>query len=665
MPDYSTDFSTETTGAHPVGWTERWNGSIATHDVALDSASLSGKTLDLIGSTSNIDRLFSLDLLDNQAHADIIARFRYNGTGVQMTIPFRSSGGDSTQTGYVLTYNGAMSMTVRRFIGGVSTTIAGGTTIGTTSYSFNLPIDTGGWWRLRVSGDRIKAKIWTGVKADEPGGEGSATNWQIDFRDPYLVAGGWWGTGFERNSTYRRVDYFEATALGFDGLQLSALPYTAPEFLAFGMPCRLPDGRTLIVYRKGTSHVSLGDKGTIWGVLSSDGRTWGTPFLIYSHATYDCRDVSIKLTAAGDLLISCFLYDQTNYPTTGVLLNACFVLKAVDPANPDTGGWIFIAANSSFTSWEACAGPPCDLANGYILLSVYGRNTAGLVDVSRVLRSSDGGATYADFGVLADGTSDARHYQEPQLWQLLNGRVLALLRTGTTVYQCHSDDNGATWSEPTAAFSGIGAPRFMQLSGGGLIVCYRSSAVGERSAYRTSTDNGVTWSTEQLLWEDNLTTSFQYGGFDELTPNIAVIAYWGKQGGDESRGYVDYLTVGEAVTPEAFSYTLTGPSPAGGAVGQPSGNFTVAIAHGTTLSSPATISPSDGGNGGTFTPATVVLSGPDASATFTYTPASTGGKTISTSDNRGLTDPAPLNYTVVAGGGGGDVLLGRDIPGGV
>jgi hypothetical protein len=96
----------------------------------------------------------------------------------------------------------------------------------------------------------------------------------------------------------------------------------------------------------------------------------------------------------------------------------------------------------------------------------------------------------------------------------------------------------------------------------------------------------------------------------------------------------------------ATTYTLTGPS--SGAVGVASTNFTVALPTGQTLPAPVTITPADGGGGGTFTPTTVSLSTGTPSATFTYTPASTGAKTISTTNSSTLTNPASLTYTVSA-----------------
>jgi len=96
----------------------------------------------------------------------------------------------------------------------------------------------------------------------------------------------------------------------------------------------------------------------------------------------------------------------------------------------------------------------------------------------------------------------------------------------------------------------------------------------------------------------------------------------------------------EMPTP-ATALALSGP-----ALGQnqvASTNFTV-TANGY-ISSTITITPSDNGGGGTFTPSTVQLSSSVSSVTFTYTPATVGTKSITLSNNASLTNPSALTYS--------------------
>lgn len=94
----------------------------------------------------------------------------------------------------------------------------------------------------------------------------------------------------------------------------------------------------------------------------------------------------------------------------------------------------------------------------------------------------------------------------------------------------------------------------------------------------------------------------------------------------------------------ATSTTLTGPT--SGVAGVPSTNFTVG-ANGT-ITGTVTVTPSDSGGGGTFSPTSVNISSGTPTATFTYTAASAGAKTISTTNNGGLSDPSSITYTASA-----------------
>lgn len=91
----------------------------------------------------------------------------------------------------------------------------------------------------------------------------------------------------------------------------------------------------------------------------------------------------------------------------------------------------------------------------------------------------------------------------------------------------------------------------------------------------------------------------------------------------------------------ATATTLSGPS--GGQVGVASAPFTVG-ANGA-ITGTITVTPSDGGGGGAFSPTSVNISAGIPTGTFTYTPGSAGAKTISIADTGGLTDAAAVTYT--------------------
>lgn len=106
-------------------------------------------------------------------------------------------------------------------------------------------------------------------------------------------------------------------------------------------------------------------------------------------------------------------------------------------------------------------------------------------------------------------------------------------------------------------------------------------------------------------------------------------------------------TVGLTISASGAATTVTMSGPSSGTVSLPSTDFTVG-ANGT-ITGTIIVTPSDGGSGGTFTPTTVSISSGTPTGTFTYTPASTGVKTISVTNNGGLTNPSNISYTSSSG----------------
>jgi hypothetical protein len=95
----------------------------------------------------------------------------------------------------------------------------------------------------------------------------------------------------------------------------------------------------------------------------------------------------------------------------------------------------------------------------------------------------------------------------------------------------------------------------------------------------------------------------------------------------------------------ATAITMTGPD--SGIVSTASSVFTIA-SNGTLVGS-HTVTPSDAGGGGAFTPTSVTISSGSPSLTFTYTPnATVATRTISAVDAAGLTAPANITYNVTA-----------------
>jgi hypothetical protein len=103
------------------------------------------------------------------------------------------------------------------------------------------------------------------------------------------------------------------------------------------------------------------------------------------------------------------------------------------------------------------------------------------------------------------------------------------------------------------------------------------------------------------------------------------------------------LPVNGTASSAATAITLTGPS--SGTVSFASTNFTVGVNG--DITGTITVTPNDGGDGGTFIPSSVTISSASPTATFTYTAIDAGSPTatINVINDGGLTNPAGIAYS--------------------
>ena len=130
------------------------------------------------------------------------------------------------------------------------------------------------------------------------------------------------------------------------------------------------------------------------------------------------------------------------------------------------------------------------------------------------------------------------------------------------------------------------------------------------------------------------TATFTYTPASAGSKSIAVT----NNGGLTNPSAITYTSQATATT-----ITLTAPSPASGSSNTPSANWTVG-ADGI-ISGTIRVTPNDSANGGTFSPTFIDINSGSPTATFTYTPASAGTKTIAVTNNGGLANPSAITYT--------------------
>lgn len=137
-------------------------------------------------------------------------------------------------------------------------------------------------------------------------------------------------------------------------------------------------------------------------------------------------------------------------------------------------------------------GPVVELSNGHLLLALRGTLIGGIEESAMLVRSTDGGDTWADVAVIADGDTVGMSVYEPNLLRLLNGDLYCALRTESEhIAFTTSTDNGATWYAITVlTHRSNGRPSVIQAVNGDLLWMSRWNG---RNFFQVSTDNGRTF----------------------------------------------------------------------------------------------------------------------------------------------------------------------------
>ena len=156
------------------------------------------------------------------------------------------------------------------------------------------------------------------------------------------------------------------------------------------------------------------------------------------------------------------------------------------------------------------------LADGS-LLGAYTRSDGGNSTITTV-RSTDNGASWEPLGAVATQVTATHDLDNPYVHQMPNGDILAAFRnhdlgngrgnppTYHRITVCTSDDKGKTWkylSTPMEMPAGPGVwEPFMQTGLDDGIQLYYSKETtdgGQDSIVRTSYDNGLSWTGEQVF----------------------------------------------------------------------------------------------------------------------------------------------------------------------
>lgn len=150
--------------------------------------------------------------------------------------------------------------------------------------------------------------------------------------------------------------------------------------------------------------------------------------------------------------------------------------------------------------------------------SIFGVYTAfsNGESVLTATRSTNGGVTWTNTGVIASGPTATTDIDNPYPLQLPSGRILVAFRNhdkanGAYTYfritVCYSDNNGVSWSFLSEVASDPGPVNgnwepFLRLAQDGTLQIYYSretSADDQDSLLRTSTNGGLNWSSATVI----------------------------------------------------------------------------------------------------------------------------------------------------------------------
>lgn len=299
---------------------------------------------------------------------------------------------------------------------------------------------------------------------------------------------------------------------------------------------QLDSGDLLVVYREASSHT--GTDGVLRKRTSTDGgATWSSATTIHTPSGGNSAGgVSAVKLANGKVLLTFWeLISGGGDWTSFSMLSTDATATAWDTP---------VALTTSFSTWNTVESPAWELDNGDLVTVLAGISTAETNSSVRMSRSTDGGASWADDGLVASGPAITRDLQEPVMLVMDNGDWLVMIRsdTGTPgIYMVTSQDEGGTWSSPRRLWDGRGRPSTVQRPEGPIVCLYRTNNPNDDFRIRTSWDRARSWTTTDGDLTGGSGLFFAYGAGQALADGTTAVVYSLEQAGatDADLWYVE------------------------------------------------------------------------------------------------------------------------------
>ena len=357
------------------------------------------------------------------------------------------------------------------------------------------------------------------------------------------------------------IDAAPVTTIAFNEATTFTIETAGADHLAFPDVTRLSDGRILLVYRRGDSHVDASGR-IMKHFGSADGLDWSAAEVLYDEPGIDDRDPSVTTLANGEVAVNYFQYLTLSAEGTTVSLHENFVGVSTDDAATfgsftSVGPCSMVTANPSLVNdlWVDDQGDLIDVNassssiiayGGELLLPSYGGKALNLNNLpahpkSRLslFTASDLAGTWAQHEVEPDRATDT-WLMEPAILALPDGRLLMQVRTANgaspgspgNLLQTVSNDGGATWTDyEDLGFIGH-APELLRLENGVLLSAFREindAYSKEWVSFMTSLDDGATWS-ERIHILDCGASECGYPGMLELEGDKLLVVFYAPGG---------------------------------------------------------------------------------------------------------------------------------------
>lgn len=303
------------------------------------------------------------------------------------------------------------------------------------------------------------------------------------------------------------------------------------------------------IYRTGAAHVGVA--GTLAVARSEDGgRSWSDPIEIQPRWD-DNRNPAFGVNARGELIAAFWKARLHNYeeqtPGGGLVyvsrennprwqsVAALFICRSAD------GGRTWSEPRPYMSSLLSLASPYgriISAPDGTLLMGIYGAPRTpieGVRNISVLLRSRDGGATWGDESLVA------RRYNETAYAFTPDGMLLAAARSESGhVATLFSRDLGRTWSEPRQVTrEGEHPADLTVLASGNVLLTFGRRIRPMGCGALLSRDGGRTWDFEHevLLAGDGIeNTDLGYPSTVQLDDGHIVTLLYYASGSDMSRG---------------------------------------------------------------------------------------------------------------------------------